>query len=232
MILRKWEDLPEQMQNDVVKPYYDHLRTKRYQILIKRMFDLLASITLLVLLSPVLIAVSVVIVLQSGRPVFFRQKRVTLYGREFRIFKFRTMVADAQTRGPQLTTKDDDRITSIGKRLRDRRLDEIPQLFNILLGDMSFVGTRPEVPRFVELYTPEMLATLLLPAGLTSVASIQFKDENAMYVLHPELDQDTTYVRFILPCKMEHNLKALASFSLMSDAKVLFDTFKSVLLKT
>lgn len=229
MIMRKWEDLPKQMQNDAVKPYYDHLYTKRFQIFIKRLFDILASFSLLVLLSPVLIVVSVAIAVQSGRPIFFRQKRVTQYGREFRIFKFRTMVADAQARGPQLTTKDDDRITSIGKRLRDRRLDEIPQLFNILLGDMSFVGTRPEVPRFVKHYTPKMMATLLLPAGLTSLASIQFKNEDAFYGEHSELDHDTVYVQYILPQKMQLNLDALKSFSSTGDLIVLINTIKSVL---
>lgn len=227
--MRSWEKLPEQMRNDAVKPYYDYLCTKRFQLFIKRLFDILASLVLIVLLSPVMLVIAAAIVVQSGRPVFFRQKRITQYGGEFRIFKFRTMVADAQTRGPQLTSKDDDRITLIGSKLRNRRLDEIPQLFNIILGEMSFVGTRPEVSRFVEHYTLEMRATLLVPAGLTSRASIAFKEEDSVYAEHTELDQDDVYIKYVLPRKMQYNLAALAQFSLVSELQVLLDTLKSVL---
>lgn len=229
MILRSWEKLPEQMRNDAVKPYYDYLCTKRFQLFIKRLFDILASLVLIVLLSPVMLVVAAAIVVQSGRPVFFRQKRVTQYGREFRIFKFRTMVTDAQTRGPQVTSRQDNRITPIGRGLRKRRLDEIPQLINILLGDMSFVGTRPEVPRYVKHYTHEMMATLLLPAGLTSRTSVSFKDEEMIYSIHPEESPDNIYVSHILSPKMRLNLEAVSSFSLLSDVEVLFTTLRSVL---
>lgn len=230
-MVRKWENLPEQMQNEAVRPYYDHLRTKSFQLFLKRLFDIVASLLLIVLLSPVMLVVSIAIVAQSGRPVFFRQRRVTSYGREFGIFKFRTMVRDAQQRGPQLTAQDDDRITPIGKKLRARRLDEIPQLFNILVGDMSFVGTRPEVPNYVAQYTPEMMATLLLPAGLTSAASISFKDEDIVHAAHPELAMDEVYLRYILPEKMLINLEAVRQFSLWGDVRVLMDTLRSVLIR-
>lgn len=177
MMLRKWEDLPQEMQTEEVRPYYDLLRRKQGSLLCKRLFDILASLVLLVLLSPVFLVLAIAIKLDSHGPVFYRQVRVTQYGREFRIFKFRTMVQNADRIGSQVTVSGDSRITRVGKVIRSCRLDEIGQLLNVLGGSMSFVGTRPEVPKYVARYTPEMMATLLLPAGVTSEASIRYKDE-------------------------------------------------------
>lgn len=232
MILPRWDALPDSLRVAEVRPYYDQLYRKRFQLVFKHMFDLLASATLIVLLSPVLAVVSYKIYKSDKGPVYFRQRRVTTLGREFFIFKFRTMVMDAQARGPQLTMQNDTRITPIGKKLRARRLDEIPQLFNIFRGEMSFVGTRPEVPHYVEQYTPEMMATLLMPAGLTSSASVTFKDEDEVHAAHPDMPTDEVYIQYILPKKMELNLNSIANFSLWSDFHVLLDTLRSVLLKS
>lgn len=231
MMLPAWDDLPDSLRLPEVHEYYDILRKKRGQLFIKRLFDVLASLILIVLTSPILLYVSLKIRNEDDGPVFFRQRRVTALAKEFDIYKFRTMVPDAQSRGPQLTSQGDDRITPIGKKLRERRLDEIPQLFNILRGEMTFVGTRPEVPRFVQAYTPQMMATLLLPAGLTSSASVAFKDEDAVYAVYPHMDQDTAYVNHVLPIKMKYNLEALSTFSLITDCRILLNTVKSVLLR-
>ena len=173
MMLRKWEDLPQEMRTEEVRPYYDLLRKKQGSLLCKRLFDILASLVLLVLLSPVFLVLAIAIKLDSRGPVFYRQVRVTQYGREFRIFKFRTMVQNADHIGSQVTVSGDSRITRVGKVIRSCRLDEVGQLLNVLGGSMSFVGTRPEVPKYVARYTPEMMATLLLPAGVTSAASLR-----------------------------------------------------------
>ena len=190
------------------------------------MFDLILSCVLIVLLSPVMLILAVAIKLDSPGTVMFRQVRVTQYGKEFRIFKFRTMVQNAQQLGTQVTVKGDNRITRMGHLLRKCRLDELPQLFNILLGEMSFVGTRPEVPKYVSRYTPEMMATLLLPAGVTSQASIQSKDEDRL--LENAQDADKTYVEQVLPGKMEYNLKSILEFSIWKDFKTMIDTVVAV----
>lgn len=217
--MRKWNELPEFMKNEEVKTYYNILQKKKTSLMLKRVFDVIVSILMIILLSPVLIAVSIWIKLDSKGPVFYRQERITQYGRVFRIFKFRTMVTGADKIGTLVTTKNDSRITRVGEKIRKCRLDEIPQLFNILLGDMSFVGTRPEVKKYVDAYTDEMMATLLLPAGVTSLASIQYRDEDeilAKYV-DEEHSVDEVYVEKILPNKMKYNLKYLKSFSIVED---------------
>lgn len=217
--MRKWNELPEFMKNEEVKKYYNILQKKKASLMLKRIFDIIVSILMIILLSPVLIAVSIWIKLDSKGPVFYRQERITQYGQVFRIFKFRTMVTGADKIGTLVTTKNDSRITRVGKKIRKCRLDEIPQLFNILLGDMSFVGTRPEVKKYVDAYTDEMMATLLLPAGVTSLASIQYRDEDeilAKYV-DEEHSVDEVYVEKILPDKMKYNLKYLKSFSIVED---------------
>ena len=157
----------------------------------------------------------------------YRQTRVTTYGREFRIFKFRSMVQNADKKGSQVTTKCDGRITRIGRILRKYRLDELPQLLNILNGDMSFVGTRPEVVKYVRHYTSEMRATLLLPAGVTSMTSIEYKDEEKL--LESVEDADDIYIHQILPEKMKYNLKALEKFNFLEDLKTMFRTVLAVL---
>lgn len=217
--MRKWNELPEFMKNEEVKTYYNILQKKKTSLMLKRVFDVIVSILMIILLSPVLSAVSIWIKLDSKGPVFYRQERITQYGRVFRIFKFRTMVTGADKIGTLVTTKNDSRITRVGEKIRKCRLDEIPQLFNILLGDMSFVGTRPEVKKYVDVYTDEMMATLLLPAGVTSLASIQYRDEDeilAKYV-DEEHSVDEVYVEKILPDKMKYNLKYLKSFSIVED---------------
>lgn len=217
--MRKWNELPEFMKNEEVKKYYNILQKKKASLMLKRIFDIIVSILMIILLSPVLIAVSIWIKLDSKGPVFYRQERITQYGQVFRIFKFRTMVTGADKIGTLVTTKNDSRITRVGEKIRKCRLDEIPQLFNILLGDMSFVGTRPEVKKYVDAYTDEMMATLLLPAGVTSLASIQYRDEDeilAKYV-DEEHSVDEVYVEKILPDKMKYNLKYLKSFSIVED---------------
>ena len=226
-LLKRWEQLPQELQNDSVRPYYEALSRKRGQLLLKRVFDILLSLVLLVLLSPVMLILALAIRLDSPGEVLFRQVRVTQDGQEFRIFKFRTMVANAQQLGTQVTVQGDMRITRVGKLLRKCRLDELPQLLNILMGQMSFVGTRPEVPRYVRRYTPQMLATLLLPAGVTSQASIRYKDEDRL--LDSSADPDRTYVEQVLPGKMEYNLNSLLDFSLWQDLKTMVQTVGAVL---
>lgn len=164
----------------------------------------------LVTFSPVLIAISIMIVRDSNGGVFYRQERVTQYGRKFKIFKFRTMVANADKIGTQVTVSNDSRVTRVGEKLRKYRLDELPQLINIILGDMTLVGTRPESTHYVKKYTPEMYATLLLPAGVTSEASIKYKDEAEL--LDKADDVDKVYVEKVLPEKMKYNLESIRKF--------------------
>lgn len=227
MVLREWEDLPEFMKNERVKEYYDILSQKRVSLVLKRIFDFVLGFMLLIILSPLFIILSVIIKVDSKGPIMFRQTRVTQYGKRFRIFKFRTMIDNADKIGGQITAKDDARITRVGRLLRKYRLDEIPQLFNIIVGDMSFVGTRPEVPKFVEKYTDEMKATLLLPAGVTSDASIQYKDEELL--LSDASDVDDLYINKVLPEKMKYNLKWLKEYNLINDMKTMIRTIKVII---
>ena len=212
MQFREWDDIPEFMKNEDVKKYYEILRKKRFSLKVKRFFDVTASFVLILFLSPVFLILSVWIKTDSKGPVYFKQERVTQYGRKFSIFKFRTMVINADRTGSLVTVQNDSRITVVGRKIRKYRLDEIPQLFNILAGDMSFVGTRPEVRKYVEEYSDEMKATLLLPAGVTSEASIRYKDEDEL--LKGAGDVDKVYIQKILPEKMRWNLRAIRRFSL------------------
>ena len=191
------------------------------------MFDIFGSLFLLAVLSPFFLIIALLIKLDSKGEVFFRQTRVTHYGREFRILKFRTMVSNAEELGSQITGDNDTRVTRVGSKLRACRLDEIPQLINILLGDMTFVGTRPEVPRFVAAYTDEMYATLLMPAGLTNEACIMYKDEAK--ILADSQDIDKAYIELVLPKKMEIDLQSFATFSLATDFKILAKTLFAVI---
>ena len=226
-MLREWNQLPEYMQTDAVRPYYDQLKKKEFSLFLKRIFDIVVSLVLIVLLSPLLIVLSILIVLDSKGGVFYRQERVTQYGRKFRIFKFRTMVANADKIGTQVTVSNDSRITRVGAVIRKYRLDEIPQLFNILLGDMSLVGTRPESTHYVKHYAPEMFATLLLPAGVTSEASIKYKDEAEL--LNKADDVDKVYIEKVLPGKMEYNLESISNFSFIKDIGTMFKTVVAVI---
>ena len=225
MILRKWNDLPKEMQIPEVREYYDLLSKKKLQLVLKRGFDIVVSFLLLTLLSPVFIILAIAIKLDSKGPVFYRQTRVTQYGKEFRIFKFRSMVTDAD-KGSLLTVGGDSRITKTGKFIRKYKLDELSQLIDVLRGTMTFVGTRPEVPKYVEKYTPEMMATLLMPAGITSEASVYYKDENEL--LDAAEDIEKTYLEVVLPDKMKYNLAAIKSFSFIDDIKVMILTVLAV----
>lgn len=227
MIWKSWQELPNDMRCEAVRPYYDILASKRRDLMIKSVFDRLMAAILLVVLSPIFLLLAVWIKLDSEGPVFFRQERVTQYGKSFRIYKFRTMVQNAEQLGTQVTSKDDMRVTSVGQALRKCRLDELPQLINILEGTMSFVGTRPEVPRYVAAYTDEMKATLLLPAGVTSVASIRYKDEDIL--LDAADDVDDCYIHNVLPAKMEWNLRSLKEFSFIGELKVMVETVLAVI---
>ena len=227
MRMISWKKLPPQMQTEAVKPYYEILQKKQISLIFKRLFDIVVSLIMLLILSPVFFVLAIAIKLDTEGPVFYRQVRVTQYGKEFRIFKFRTMVDNADKIGSQVTVGGDSRITRVGKVIRECRLDEIGQLLNILGGSMTFVGTRPEVPKYVEKYTPEMWATLLLPAGVTSEASIRYKDEAAL--LDAAEDVDTTYIQDVLPGKMKYNLLELKKFRLSHDFYIMWDTIVTVL---
>ena len=226
-MLRDWEDLPDYMQTDEVRPYYDSLKKKQVSLFLKRCFDLIVGIIVFIILSPIMIIFSIAIAIDSRGGVFFRQERVTQYGRKFRIFKFRTMVANAESIGSQVTVQNDMRITRVGKLLRKTRLDEFPQLINVILGDMSFVGTRPEVTKYVNQYTPEMYATLLLPAGITSIASISYKDEDELLANADNVDD--VYVNEVLPSKMKYNLSSITHFSFFGEIATMFKTVFAVL---
>ena len=226
MEFRDWDDVPEFMRNDEVKKYYKTLSEKRFSLEVKRFFDVVMSVFLLFVLSPVFAVITVWIKLDSKGPVYYKQERITQYGRRFHIFKFRTMIADADKKGSLITVQHDARITNVGKKIRKYRLDEIPQIFNILAGDMSFVGTRPEVSKYVDTYSDEMKATLLLPAGVTSEASIEYKDEDKL--LKEAEDLDAVYVDQILPEKMKWNLKAIKTYSMLYELKILIRTVWAV----
>lgn len=230
MILPKWDNLPEEMQNDAVAGYYKILKKKKAGLVIKRVFDLTVSLAMLVILSPALAVLAVLIKLDSKGPVFYRQERVTACNRTFRIFKFRTMVQNADHIGSLVTVGNDPRITRVGSKIRKCRLDELPQLINIVKGEMSFVGTRPEVRKYVEYYTDEMMATLLLPAGVTSLASITYKDEDEIMEKHTFQGEnaDDAYVKYVLPEKMKYNLEYLIDFSFINDIKLMFKTVRAV----
>lgn len=222
MILKNWEELPKELQTEEVRPYYEVLKKKRLSLILKRIFDIVVSLVMLIILLPIFILLGIAIKVDSSGPIFFRQERITQYGKTFRIFKFRTMVNNAEKLGTQVTIGNDSRITKVGSFIRDCRLDEISQLLNILTGDMTFVGTRPEVKKYVDHYTNDMMATLLLPAGVTSLASIYYKDEAEL--LEKSNNPDKTYVEKILPEKMKYNLQSIKKFNFLEDIKIMFMT--------
>ena len=225
-MLRQYDKLPKNMQNKKVKEYYDILKKKRFYLFVKRFFDIIASFLLLIILSPVFLIISIMIKIDSKGPVFYRQERITRYGRIFRIFKFRTMVVDADKKGSLVTKNNDNRITKVGNKIRNSRLDEIPQLINVLKGDMSFVGTRPEVLKYVEKYNDEMMATLLLRAGVTSKASIEFSDEAKIMdkYINKNNSIDEVYINKVLPEKMKYNLEYTKKCNIFMDIKICIKT--------
>lgn len=225
-MLTNWEQLDDRLKNNEVKKYYDILSHRKGSLLLKRIFDIVVSLLMIVLLSPVLLCIAIWIKVDSKGPVFYRQVRVTKNNKDFRIFKFRTMVQDADKIGSLVTVGNDSRITKVGAKIRKIRLDELPQLFNILTGDMSFVGTRPEVRKYVDRYTDEMMATLLLPAGVTSLASIMYKDEDEIMdeKTGNGMSVDDAYIECVLPDKMKYNIEAIEKFSFLAEIKLMFKT--------
>lgn len=226
-MLKKWEDLPDFMKNDEVRPYYDSLKRKKISLILKRVMDLVGGIILLILLAIPMLIIAVLIKLDSEGPVFYRQERITTYGKHFKIHKFRTMVSNADKIGSAVTVGNDSRITKVGAKLRGCRLDELPQVLDLISGNMSFVGTRPEAVKYVKKYKPEYMATLLLPAGITSEASIRYKDEAEL--LDVADDVDRVYVDEVLPGKMKYNLQSIKEFSFLGEIATLFRTVFAVL---
>ena len=227
MKLRKWNDLPDFMRTSEVRPYWEILNTKYGQLAIKRVFDFVMSVILLVILAIPMCIIAVLIKRDSKGPVFYRQERVTLYGRHFRIHKFRTMVSNAEKIGTAVTVGNDNRITKVGAKLRRHRLDELPQLLDVIVGDMSFVGTRPEAIKYVERYKAEFNATLLMPAGITSEASIRYKDEDKL--LNVADDVDEVYITKVLPEKMKWNLESIKKFGLLREMLTMIRTVLAML---
>ena len=226
-MLKKWEDLPDFMKVPEVRPYWEILNRKRFSLFLKRVFDLFAGLILLVILSLPMIIIAICIKLDSKGTVFYRQERVTRYGKHFRIHKFRTMVSNADKIGSLVTVGNDSRITKVGAKLRKLRLDELPQVLDVISGNMSFVGTRPEAVKYVERYKPEYNATLLMPAGITSEASIRYKDEDKL--LNAADDVDKVYLEQVLPEKMKWNLESVKNFRFWGEIATMFRTVFAVL---
>lgn len=227
MLIKKWNKLPKEMQIEEVRPYYEKLRKKNFSLFWIRFFDILVSFLMLLILLPFFLILSLAIVIDSRGPVFYRQERVTQYGKHFHIFKFRTMKKNADKEGALVTVGHDARITRVGRFIRKCRLDEVSQLIDVFRGTMSFVGTRPEVPKYVNQYDKVYLATLLLPAGVTSLGAIMFKDEDAL--LEGREDVDKAYVKEVLPKKMKYNLRELNKVGVFHNIKIMFMTVFAVL---
>lgn len=226
MILRKWEDLPRFMQCEEVREYYDILAKKKLSLKLKRAFDVVAGVCVLIVTALPMLIIAIKVATESPGGVFYRQERITTYGKKFRIHKFRTMVENADQIGSTVTVSGDSRITPTGAFLRKYRLDELPQVFDVLSGNMSFVGIRPEATKYVLHYTNEMYATLLLPAGITSEASIRYKDEAEL--LDVADDVDKVYVEQVLPRKMKYNLESLRNFSFFKELLIMMGTVFAV----
>lgn len=228
MTLRNWDDLPRFMQCEEVREYYDILAKKKLSLKLKRAFDVVAGVCVLIVTAIPMLIIAIKVAIESPGGVFYRQERITTYGKKFRIHKFRTMVANADKIGSTVTVSGDSRITPTGAFLRKYRLDELPQVFDVLSGNMSFVGTRPEATKYVKKYTKEMRATLLLPAGVTSEASIHYKDEAEL--LDAADDVDKVYVEQVLPAKMKYNLESIRKFSFWSEIVTMIRTVLAVIL--
>ncbi len=226
MLVKPWNKLPSKMQVCAVRPYWESLRRKNVSLFFKRIFDIVMSALILIVLSPCFLIIAIAIKVDSSGPVFYRQVRVTQYGKEFQIHKFRSMYDSADKDESLVTIRDDSRVTKVGRFIRKYKFDEFPQLIDVLHGELSFVGTRPEVPKYVNQYTPEMLATLLLPAGITSEASIQYKNESEL--IANDNDVDKIYLETVLPIKMMLNLEELKKENFFHDIKVMFITVFSV----
>lgn len=224
-------NIDKRFETEIVKKYREEIEKRKISLFLKLFLDKVLALILLIPLSPIILVIAIWIKLDSEGPVFYRQERITTYGRSFRIFKFRTMVKDADKLGAAVTEHNDPRISRAGSKLRKVRLDELPQLFNVLLGDMSFVGVRPEVAKYVNRYTDEMNATLLLPAGITSPASIEYKDEDEVIEKFKGTGRsiDDIYIEEVLPDKMKYNLDYIKNFSIVNDIKIMIKTALAVI---
>ena len=224
-------NVDKRFETEIVKKYRENIQKKKVSLFLKLFFDKVLALLMLIPLSPIILGIAIWIKLDSEGPVFYRQERITTYGRTFKIFKFRTMVKDADKMGAAVTQQNDPRISKVGHKLRKVRLDELPQLINVLIGDMSFVGVRPEVAKYVDRYTDEINATLLLPAGITSPASIEYKDEDEVIEKYKGSGRsiDDIYVEEILPDKMKYNLKYIKEFSVINDIKIMIRTALAVI---
>lgn len=205
------------------------LKKKKFNMVFKRIFDIGASFFGLVILSPILLLISIFIKIDSKGPVFFKQQRVGKNKKVFEIYKFRTMVTDAEKIGKQITIGNDSRITNVGKFIRKCKLDELPQLLNVLRGEMSLVGPRPEVPRYVELYDEYQEQILLVKPGITDYASIEFRNEND--ILGKSISPEETYIKDIMPTKIELNVKYIKNISLIEDFKLILKTIEVIITK-
>ena len=224
-------NIDKRFETEIVKKYREEIEKRKISLFLKLFLDKVLALILLIPLSPIILVIAIWIKLDSEGPVFYRQERITTYGRPFRIFKFRTMVKDADKLGAAVTEHNDPRISRAGDKLRKVRLDELPQLFNVLLGDMSFVGVRPEVAKYVNRYTDEMNAKLLLPAGITSPASIEYKDEDEVIEKFKGTGRsiDDIYIEEVLPDKMKYNLEYIKNFSIINDIKIMIQTALAVI---
>lgn len=203
------------------------LERRKLQLALKRAMDIVISGGALAVLWPVLLLIALAIKIDDPGPVFYRQVRVGRNGKEFRIFKFRTMIVDADKKGLQITVGRDNRITRMGRLLRKTKLDELAQLINVLLGEMSFVGPRPEVPKYVNMYTPYQRQVLLVRPGITDYASIAYRNENDM--LEGAEDPERMYIDVIMPDKIELNMKYLHEISPLADIRLILKTVAAVI---
>jgi lipopolysaccharide/colanic/teichoic acid biosynthesis glycosyltransferase len=202
------------------------LQQKRLQLILKRIFDIVVSFVGLVILSPLFLILAIAIARDSKGPVFFKQTRVGRNGVPFKIYKFRTMVEDAEARGMQLTVGDDSRITNVGTFLRKTKIDELPQLINVFKGEMSFVGPRPEVPKYVGLYTEDQRQVLMVRPGITDLASIEYRNESEL--LATADNPEKVYIEEVMPRKIELNKKYIENISLCGDIRIIFKTLASL----
>ena len=215
------------MNNDQPLEIAALLARRRPQLIAKRAMDIAISAAALCVLWPVFLLIALAIVIDDPGPVFYRQVRVGRGGKPFRIFKFRTMVVDADKKGLSITVGRDSRITRVGAFLRKTKLDELAQLLNVLCGQMSFVGPRPEVPRYVELYTPYQRQVLLVRPGITDYASIAYRNENDL--LAGADDPERMYIETIMPDKIELNMKYLREISPLADLRLILKTVIAVI---
>ena len=215
------------MNNDQPLEIAALLARRRPQLIAKRAMDIAISTAALCVLWPVFLLIALAIVIDDPGPVFYRQVRVGRGGRPFRIFKFRTMVVDADKKGLSITVGRDSRITRVGAFLRKTKLDELAQLLNVLCGQMSFVGPRPEVPRYVELYTPYQRQVLLVRPGITDYASIAYRNENDL--LAGAKDPERMYIETVMPDKIELNMKYLREISPLADVRLILKTIIAVI---